>query len=95
MNIYLYLLEELQAVLAKKSIVNLFHVNKEPKEVTDTLAHCADVLLLGVKPLYCVLGRVQGSQGASSLFFRELKFSGCATMYPCYVMVEGPRETKP
>ena len=65
----MYLLEELQAVLAEKSIVNLFHVNKEPKEVTDTLAHCADVLLLGVKPLYCVLGRVQGSQGASSLFF--------------------------
>ena len=65
----MYLLEQLQAVLAEKSKVNLFHVDKEAKEVTYTLAHCANVLLLGVKPLDCVLGRVQGGQGASSLFF--------------------------
>ena len=77
------------------AIQRIKRLQRETKGVTDTLAHCADVFLLGVKPLYCVLGRVQGSQGASSLFFRELKFSGCTTMYPCYVMVEGPRETKP
>ena len=90
-----YLLEELEAVLAEEAKVDLFHVDKEAEEVTDTLAHSAHILLLRVKPLDSVLGRVQGRQGARSLLFRELKISGRATMYPCHVMVEGPRETKP
>ena len=90
-----YLLEKLQAVLTEETKVDLLHVNKEAEEVTDTLAHRAHILLLGVKPLDCVLRRVQGGQGAGSLFFRELKFSSRATMYPCHVMVEGPSETKP
>ena len=90
-----HLLEELQAVLTEEPKVHLFHVDKESKEVTNTLAHRAHVLLLGVQPLDSVLGRVEGGQGAGSFFFRELKFSGRATMYPCHVMVESPSETKP
>ena len=90
-----YLLEKLQAVLTEEAKVNLFHVDEQAKEVADTLAHSANIFLLGVKPLDSVLRRVQGSQGAGSFLFRELKFSGRATMYPCHMMVEGPSETKP
>ena len=75
--------------------MHLFHVDKESEEVTNTLAHRAHVLLLGVQPLDSVLGRVEGGQGAGSFFFRELKFSGRATMYPCHMMVESPSKTKP
>ena len=90
-----YLLEKLQAVLTEETKVDLLHVDEQAEEVTDTLAHRTHILLLGVKPLDCVLRGVQGSQSACSLFFRELKFSGRATMHPCHVMVEGPSETKP
>ena len=75
--------------------MDLFHVDKQAKEVADTFAHCAHVLLLGVEPLDSVLRRVQGGQGAGSLFFGELKFSRRSTMDPCDVVVEGPRESKP
>ena len=90
-----YLLEKLQAVLTEEAKVDLLHVNEEAEEVTDTLAHRTHILLLGVKPLDSVLRRVQGSQGTCSFLFRELKFSGRATMHPCHVMVESSRETKP
>ena len=58
LNCTLYLLEEFQAVLTEEPKVDLFHVDKETEEITDTLAHCAHILLLGVQPLDCVLGRV-------------------------------------
>ena len=64
-----YLLEELQAVLAEEPKVDLLHVDKEAKEVADTFANCTDVLFLGIEPLDSVLRGVEGSQGASSLFF--------------------------
>ena len=54
----MYLFEEFKAVLAEKSKMNLFHVDKEAKEVADTLAHRTDVLLLGVEPLDCVFGGI-------------------------------------
>ena len=55
----IHLFEELEAVLTEEAKVDLFHVDKETEEITDTLAHCAHILLLGVQPLDCVLGRVQ------------------------------------
>ena len=41
--------------------MNLLHVNKKAKEITDTLAHSADVLFLRVKSLDSVLRGIEGS----------------------------------
>ena len=41
--------------------MNLLHVDKKAQEITDALAHSADVLLLRVKSLDGVLRGIEGS----------------------------------
>ena len=75
--------------------MNLLHVDKKAKKITDALAHSADVLLLRVKSLDGVLRGIESSQSSGTLLLGEFKLPGGATVHPSHVMIEGSGEAKP